>query len=129
MMQLIILFIYFYSIPNYYIISGYNSVCYSFHVLQVTVDLMCVLYWFVMQTVDQSFAIELIIGWTQNTRTVARYLFSNEIINVTDSLNVLNCLEFRSFWISWHNGMLRVGSGYTYSRDVLIEAKVLSFIL
>lgn len=64
------------------------------------------------------------IGWSQNTRTVVRQLFSLEIINVTDSLNVLSCNEFRSFWVTWHNGLLRVGNGYVSSDELIIEARV-----
>ena len=80
-----------------------------------------------IQSVDESFAIELVIGWSENTRTVIRQLFTLEIINITDTLNVLKCNEFRSFWISWHDGMLRVGSGYTYANDLIIEAKASLF--
>lgn len=83
---------------------------------------------FVTQSVDQSFAIELVIGFIQNTKTVVRHIFSGEIINITDSLNVLSCLEFRTFWVSWHDGWLRCGHGFSYSNHILIEARV-SFLI
>ena len=35
--------------------------------------------------------------------------------------DVLNCYEVRSFWVSWVDGYVRVGTGYIYRLNTILQ--------
>ena len=65
------------------------------------------------------------MGAENNTKTVVRY--RNNSLGEVATPSLLSCTEVRNFWISWHNATLRVGRGYIYSLDFLLEASVSGF--
>ena len=60
------------------------------------------------------------IGTSYNSKTAIRYLTSGSYLVSATTQDILKCNELREFWISWANGVIRVGHGATYGyRDIL----------
>ena len=66
--------------------------------------------------------LEVVLGAENNTKTLFRY--RNNSLGEVATPSLLSCTEVRNFWISWHNATLRVGRGYIYSLDFLLETSV-----
>ncbi len=57
----------------------------------------------------------VVLGGFENARsTIKRDGFTSALVDV-ETPNILDCAAFRSFWISWINGLLEVGAGPQYS--------------
>ena len=64
-------------------------------------------------------AYEIIIGGYSNTRSDIR-LMGNETKVTAESIDVMNCNEFRKFWVSWNmTGSITVGSGYSHQHILM----------
>lgn len=64
--------------------------------------------------------IEVAIGTSYNSKTVARMMGSGSSLAEASTPSILVCNEMREFWLSWYNGTLRVGRGSIfYHHDIL----------
>ena len=72
---------------------------------------------------------ELILGAESNTKIIIRSLLAVGNLFEKASPGLLSCTEKRTFWTSWVDGTFRIGIGYAYSPDVLLEYKVPGFKL
>ena len=68
-------------------------------------------------------AYQVIIGGWKNTRSVIRDRFMGDIRVDVKTPGILSCNESRSFWLTWHNGNFRVGTGDVYNADTFMEWK------
>lgn len=70
-----------------------------------------------------SAAYEIIIGSAGNTKsTVLRYDglgITYETVAEEDTPGVLDCIEVRYFWVSWHNGLLELAIGSSNGRRLV----------
>ena len=69
-------------------------------------------------------SLEVVLGAANNTLTLVRYLNRTDSLFEVPTPGILSCTEARHFWVSWHNATLRVGLGYIYSLEVLLEVPV-----
>ena len=67
---------------------------------------------------------ELILGAESNSKIIIRNLLALGNLFEVTSPGLLSCTEKRTFWTSWVDGTFRVGIGYAYSPDILLEYKV-----
>ncbi len=63
---------------------------------------------------------EIILGESENTRTVIKKMFSTQILTEVETWNILSCDDLRHFWISWEHDMLEMGSGDMYDRSFMV---------
>ncbi|XP_063447527.1 C3 and PZP-like alpha-2-macroglobulin domain-containing protein 8 [Mytilus trossulus] len=70
---------------------------------------------------------EIAIGSHQNTKTYVRrrndasLQTSSRITEESKTDNILNCAEYRLFWISWEAGSVKVGSGNRVGENVIVS--------
>ena len=64
------------------------------------------------------------IGAESNTLALFRFLGSPDTIAVVYSTFLVDCDGIRHFWISWHEGIVRLGTGLVYSANVILEKQV-----
>ncbi|CAH1794507.1 unnamed protein product [Owenia fusiformis] len=66
-------------------------------------------------------AYEIVLGGWSNTRSVIRDGKQGTEKVTVDTPNLLNCTVFLPFWVTWQNGIIRVGKGFSYGRNLLME--------
>ncbi|XP_015280131.1 PREDICTED: C3 and PZP-like alpha-2-macroglobulin domain-containing protein 8 [Gekko japonicus] len=72
---------------------------------------------------DMTAMIEVVLGGHQNTRTWISASKMGEPVASTETPGLLSWDEFRTFWISWANGLIQVGHG----PSVLNESVIVSW--
>ncbi|XP_029470045.1 C3 and PZP-like alpha-2-macroglobulin domain-containing protein 8 isoform X2 [Rhinatrema bivittatum] len=71
---------------------------------------------------DMAEMIEIVIGGNQNARTWISTSKMGDPVASTNTAGILSWDEFRSFWISWKNGVIQVGHGMQpLNESVIIE--------
>ncbi|XP_073659117.1 C3 and PZP-like alpha-2-macroglobulin domain-containing protein 8 isoform X8 [Tursiops truncatus] len=71
---------------------------------------------------DTAGMIEIVLGGHQNTRSWISTSKMGEPVASTHTAKILSWDEFRTFWISWHSGLIQVGHGPEPSNDSVIMA-------
>lgn len=69
-------------------------------------------------------AIELVLGTMTNTRFEIKNYRSGSVYVYEDHSGLLNCNAFVSFWVSWHGGLLKLGSGALPGQQVIIYDQI-----
>lgn len=82
------------------------------------------LFLFNWQPINPTNAFEIVIGAEENTKVVIREVYGQGNLAEVDASFVLSCTEMKVFWISWHNGTARIGSGAVYSANLILEKQV-----
>uniref|UniRef100_A0A480DIY3 C3 and PZP-like alpha-2-macroglobulin domain-containing protein 8 n=2 Tax=Sus scrofa TaxID=9823 RepID=A0A480DIY3_PIG len=71
---------------------------------------------------DTAGMIEIVLGGHQNTRSWISTSKMGEPVASTPTAKILSWDEFRTFWISWHSGLIQVGHGPEPSNESVIMA-------
>nr|XP_045364134.1 C3 and PZP-like alpha-2-macroglobulin domain-containing protein 8 isoform X3 [Camelus bactrianus] len=71
---------------------------------------------------DTAGMIEIVLGGHQNTRSWISTSKMGEPVASTHTAKILSWDEFRTFWISWHSGLIQVGHGPEPSNESVIMA-------
>ncbi|XP_017906845.1 PREDICTED: C3 and PZP-like alpha-2-macroglobulin domain-containing protein 8 [Capra hircus] len=71
---------------------------------------------------DTAGMIEIVLGGDQNTRSWISTSKMGEPVASTPTAKILSWDEFRTFWISWHSGLIQVGHGPEPSSESVIMA-------
>ncbi|XP_049564221.1 C3 and PZP-like alpha-2-macroglobulin domain-containing protein 8 [Orcinus orca] len=71
---------------------------------------------------DTAGMIEIVLGGHQNTRSWISTSKMGEPVASTHTAKILSWDEFRTFWISWHSGLIQVGHGPEPTNDSVIMA-------
>ncbi|XP_007461165.1 PREDICTED: C3 and PZP-like alpha-2-macroglobulin domain-containing protein 8 [Lipotes vexillifer] len=71
---------------------------------------------------DTAGMIEIVLGGHQNTRSWISTSKMGKPVASTHTAKILSWDEFRTFWISWHSGLIQVGHGPEPSSDSVIMA-------
>lgn len=69
---------------------------------------------------DSSHSYEIVVGGWENSKSVIRKCKGCESM-ATASHRPMSCTEFRPFWASWENGIIRVGEGLEVGAGTFIE--------
>uniref|UniRef100_G1PPU5 C3 and PZP like alpha-2-macroglobulin domain containing 8 n=1 Tax=Myotis lucifugus TaxID=59463 RepID=G1PPU5_MYOLU len=69
---------------------------------------------------DAAGMIEIVLGGHQNTRSWISTSKMGEPVAGTHTAKILSWDEFRTFWISWHGGLIQVGYGPEPSNESVI---------
>ncbi|XP_059552320.1 C3 and PZP-like alpha-2-macroglobulin domain-containing protein 8 [Myotis daubentonii] len=69
---------------------------------------------------DTAGMIEIVLGGHQNTRSWISTSKMGEPVAGTHTAKILSWDEFRTFWISWHGGLIQVGHGPEPSNESVI---------
>uniref|UniRef100_A0A6I8P7H9 C3 and PZP like alpha-2-macroglobulin domain containing 8 n=2 Tax=Ornithorhynchus anatinus TaxID=9258 RepID=A0A6I8P7H9_ORNAN len=69
---------------------------------------------------DMAEMAEIVIGGHQNAKTWISTSKMGEPVTSADTVGILSWDEFRTFWISWKNGIIQVGHGTQPSNESLI---------
>ncbi|KAM9619623.1 C3 and PZP-like alpha-2-macroglobulin domain-containing protein 8 isoform 6-T8 [Morphnus guianensis] len=69
---------------------------------------------------DMAEMTEIVIGGHQNTKTWISVSKMGEPVASRDTAGILSWDEFRSFWISWKNGIIQVGHGTRVLNESII---------
>ena len=64
---------------------------------------------------------EIVIGGWENTKSAIRDQKMGPLKIQVDSPKVLDCDEFRTFWLGWEMGMIRVGKGTFFGKDEIMS--------
>ena len=73
------------------------------------------------------FTYKIGIGVDGNNSTTIEGMFPNGIKRSIPSYGVLSCNEVRDFWISWSNGIVKVGEGRNVGENSLLSYDDLTF--
>ena len=78
------------------------------------------------QAVNPEQSIEIVIGDSDNTKTVFRYLeqMPPGTIAEADTVGILSCNQSQHFWLSWNNDTLRLGRWHIYGQNLVLEQKI-----
>ena len=59
----------------------------------------------------------------RNTRSVIRTVFGDDNKNaaLNNESNIVNCTEFRDFWVSWTDNHIKSGKGLVVGQDILVS--------
>ncbi|XP_074161873.1 C3 and PZP-like alpha-2-macroglobulin domain-containing protein 8 [Sminthopsis crassicaudata] len=69
---------------------------------------------------DTAEMIEIVIGGHQNSKTWISLSKMGDPVASVDTIGILSWDEFRTFWISWKNGIIQVGHGIEPSNESVI---------
>lgn len=69
---------------------------------------------------DSSHSYEIVVGGWENSKSVIRKCKGCASM-ATASHRPMSCTEFRPFWASWENGIIRVGEGLEVGAGTFIE--------
>jgi hypothetical protein len=72
---------------------------------------MHIKYWFSFNFTFISTTISLPLGSGENQKTQIRNESLTYAVARAVTPDILNCNELRSFWVSWYQGLVRIGSG------------------
>ena len=68
---------------------------------------------------SQSPAYDILIGADGNQATKLMNRTTGDVITSQNTSNILNCSDFRSFWVSWANGFIQIGHGSKVNLEVI----------
>ncbi len=64
---------------------------------------------------------EIIIGGFSDTKSIIRVGTLSGLDVMVDIVNILDETVFKYFWVSWYNGVIKVGRGLMRGGDIFIE--------